>query len=99
VRLWRVADGQPDGSPLTGHTDQVRDVAFAPDGRSLASTGNDGTLRLWDLATRQPIGGALQSHLDFAFRLAFSQDGQQLVSGGLDRRINVRDLRPASLRL
>lgn len=36
---------------LRGHTKTVACVDFAPDGRTLASTSEDGTLRFWDVAT------------------------------------------------
>ncbi len=32
---------------LTGHTDSVFDLAFAPDGSFLASASRDGTVRVW----------------------------------------------------
>ena len=44
----------PVGAPLTGHTGGVSAVAAALDGRPVAVTGSDATVRVWDLRTPAP---------------------------------------------
>jgi WD40 repeat protein len=66
---------------LRGHTDEVNSVAFSPDGKRLATAGDDGTVRVWDPATHRPVGSPLLGHTDGVNSVAFSPDGATLASG------------------
>ena len=67
---------------LTGHTGAVNGIAFAPDGRTLATASGDRTARLWNLSDpAHPHNVAtLPRDLGVVNSVAFSPDGRTLVT-------------------
>ena len=65
---------------LKWHSGWVHAVAFAPDGKTLATTGADRTVRLWNARTGE-TKGVLEGHRQRVRALAFSPDGKALASG------------------
>jgi WD40 repeat protein/serine/threonine protein kinase len=87
VRLWDVA-GRRLLHTCRGHSGAVRAVAFAPDGKSLVSGGEDG-IRVWDARGRRLRD--LAGHEGTVTGLAFAPNGR-LASAGLDCGVRLWDL-------
>ncbi len=90
VLLWK-ADTGAEVRQLTGHQSRVLGVAFAPDGKTLASGSADRTIRLWDLSTGAELR-RLEGHQATVGAVLFSPDGRSLVSGSADKTVRVWDV-------
>lgn len=80
--LWIVGrDGQVL-RPLPGHTAQIRNVGWRPDGSLIATASSDGTTRLWT-----PEGephAVLVSDGSLVWPMDFSHDGRHLATSRSD---------------
>ncbi len=67
---------------------QTTDLAFSPDGTTIATTHADGTVRVWDAVSGiQRL--VLPGHNGPAWAVAFSPDGSMLASSGGDGIVRV----------
>ncbi|HEY7314285.1 MAG TPA: WD40 repeat domain-containing protein [Gemmataceae bacterium] len=75
------------GHLVLRHGDGISAVAFAPSGRSVATSGG-AVVRLWDTTTGRELR-AFEGHKDTVYDIAFSSDGKQLASAGMDTTIRI----------
>src|SRR5262249_19183245 len=100
--IWSSSLGpsssSPDRAALAGHTGLVEAVVFAPDGRTLASSGFDHTVRLWDTSgwdevppKGRPTELDALSNCSAIFALAFAPDGSRLAAA-TDQSVTIWSL-------
>lgn len=83
-------------SKLQGHSGDVNQVTFSPDGSLLASASDDGTIIIWDVASGSALR-TLRGHTAAVAAVAFSSDGEMLASGGYDRTARLWQVEDGSL--
>ena len=83
MHLARILRGLWPGRAVTG-------VAFSPDGRLLATTGDDNTARIWDPATGEQLR-TLAGHTWAVTGVAFSRDRRLLATASWDGTVRLWD--------
>ena len=70
---------------LEGHTEQVRDIGYSPDGQWLVTASEDHTARIWHAATGKSM--AVLPHDAKVIRAMFSPGGRWIVTRTADDRV------------
>ena len=97
VQLWDLAAAEPEirSKFRPDKAFQLRQIAFAPDGKTLVlcdRTGPENRIRLWDVSGAEPKERAVLAKSQWPF--AFGPDGTWLVCGN-----DVQNRMPGSLQL
>jgi WD40 repeat protein len=87
ARVWNVATGDLELT-LSGHTDNLLQGSFSPDGRFVAAAGVDHVAIIWDART----GEVLRTIPGADFTAQFSPDGRELLTTGYSGHVVVWDV-------
>ncbi len=89
ARVWDVATGQAMSGELK-HVGGVNQAIFSPDGRWIATAGEDGFARLWDAGTRQATSVVLP-HDRAVLAVTFSPDSKFVATASADHSARIWD--------
>ncbi len=76
---------------FAGHTDQVNQIAIAPNGKYIATASNDKTVILWDPKTATKIR-TFTGHELKVNGVSFSADGKYITTSSNDKTVRVWDV-------
>ncbi len=89
VEVWDASNWQLR-STLKGHSQRVNSVSWSPDGKRLASGGDDGTVKIWDITSGQNIASV--DLVGIINNVAWSPDGKYLAIASADHNVYVWDV-------
>jgi WD40 repeat protein len=78
------------------HSGGIWGVALSADGRLVASSSDDQTIRVWELATGRRVA-TLTGHTRAVWGVALSEDGRRLASASFDGTVRFWDVAAGEL--
>jgi RNA polymerase sigma factor (sigma-70 family) len=96
VRIWDVETGKILVE-ISADQNKVRSVAFSPDGKVLATGGQDHDVRLWDVASGKQLA-VLKGHTGPVVVIVIAKDGTTIITASGDRTVRIwtPDMAPAA---
>ncbi len=87
---------QPKLMLPTGHTQNIVDAAFSPDGKKVATASLDNTAKIWDVVSGILLVD-LVGHSSYVTTLCFSRDGKTIITGSRDSTIKIWDVETGNI--
>ncbi len=88
VHVWNVQTARLLFPPYAGHSGQVKQVAWSPDGKQIASASVDKTVQVWN-ASDGSSAYTFTHQQGEIWAVAWSPDGTRLVSGSHDGTVQI----------
>jgi WD40 repeat protein/serine/threonine protein kinase len=90
LKIWRASDGAQIVS-IEAHGGDIKSVAFSPDGKRVATGGDDNVVRVWDTTSGIAVA-AFKGHAGSVTGMEFTGDGDVLVTTSEDGTAAVWDV-------
>lgn len=89
--MWDVNTGN-SVRLFSGHSAPVTAIAASPDGKYLATAGEDSLISIWDIAGGKRLKAMRGHGKTSIYSLSFSRESNVLVSGGADMTVRCWDV-------
>jgi len=76
---------------LQGHLDTIQNVALSPDGKTIASASDDGTVKFWELEGDTNSTREIKDQGGWVRAVIFLSD-RQIITAGQDKNIKIIDI-------
>ncbi len=83
---------------LKGHKTLILNLAWAPNGKILATAGLDGLIRLWDMEEAGKEASILEGYTNFALCLCWGPDNRSLAVGTHQKTVDIWDIGERKIR-
>ena len=97
TKKQRMTLKMAQGEPVNSITKSVRDLAFSPDGNTLASLSDYENIRLWDIQTGRYKILDTEQNREIVY-IGFSPDGNTIATGSWDNTVKLWDANTKKLK-